>query len=146
MFWCALPWWGDTHTAGRCAWWHHPAVPAPLSRCPCQLSEPDPQGLSKKKIIKKRNQQDRLEAKGSFYFWAGKKNFCLFKTNSKSFPLTFKFPLLFHIFHFDLEEVEELCRVGHPEHEGPQVGWQLLDIRRAYLPFLFCGTAHTSFR
>lgn len=42
-----LPSSGDTHIAERCALWHHPAVPVPLSRCPCQLWVSGPPGLEK---------------------------------------------------------------------------------------------------
>lgn len=37
------------------------------------------------------------------------------------FFLTLKLPFLLHGLYFDLEEVEELGGIGHPEHERSEV-------------------------
>lgn len=137
-----LPWWDDTHTAERCALWHHPAVQEPLNRCPCRLSKPDPRGLSKKQSARTIRDQAAafLSVLVLLLIWTVKppsvRNFHIFQIS-----VTFKFPLFLHCFNFDLEEVKELCGIWHPEHEGSQIRWQLLDIWSVYLPFLVWRTA-----
>lgn len=59
------------------------------------------------------------------------------------FFLTLKLPFLLHGLYFDLEEVEELGGIGHPEHERSEVGGEFLYTRRRKVSLGLWRATHT---